>query len=66
MTCRPEARAVLAAAGPSREPVATPSRQPCAFQHWPDIPIKVLTGAGDRFFPAEFQRRLVKDRLGRR
>jgi hypothetical protein len=58
------ARAVLAAAGPPREPADTPFRQPCAFQHWPDVPIKVLTGADDRFFPAEFQRRLAKARLG--
>lgn len=59
-----EARAVLAAAGPPREPAGTPFRQPCAFQHWPDVPIKVLIGSGDRCFPAEFQRRLAKDRLG--
>src|SRR5262249_4329357 len=60
----PRARAVLAAAGPPREPADTPFGQPCAFQHWPDVPIKVLTSAGDRFFPAGFQRRLAKDRLG--
>src|SRR5215472_1630248 len=60
----PRARAVLAAAGPPREPADTPFGQPCAFQRWPDVPIKVLTSAGDRFFPAGFQRRLAKDRLG--
>ena len=59
-----EARAVLAAAGPPREPADTPFRQPCAFRHWPDVPVKVLIGAGDRFFPAEFQHRLAKNRLG--
>jgi hypothetical protein len=58
------ARAVLAAAGPPREPADTSFGQRCAFQHWRGIPIKVLTGAGDRFFPADFQRRLAKDRLG--
>jgi pimeloyl-ACP methyl ester carboxylesterase len=31
---------------------------------WPDVPTRVLTGSGDRFFPAEFQRRLARDRLG--
>jgi hypothetical protein len=58
------ARAALAAAGPPREPAGTPFGQPCAFRHWPDVPVKVLIGAGDRLFPAEFQRRLAKDRLG--
>ena len=58
------ALAVLTAAGPPREPADTPFRQPCAFQRWPGIPIKVLAGADDRFFPAEFQRRVAKERLG--
>lgn len=55
---------MLVAAGPPREPADTPFGQPCVFQRWPDVPIRVLIGAGDRFFPAEFQRRLAKDRLG--
>jgi Alpha/beta hydrolase family len=59
-----EARAVLAAGGPPREPAGTSFRQPCAFQHWPAVPIKALIGAHDRFFPAEFQRRLANERLG--
>jgi pimeloyl-ACP methyl ester carboxylesterase len=37
---------------------------PCDFTAWPDIPIHVVAGRDDRFFPAEFQRRLAKDRLG--
>src|SRR5690242_3458448 len=37
--------------------------QPCSFESWPDVPIRVLVGADDRFFPAEFQRRVAKDRL---
>jgi len=52
-----EARAVLVAAGPPREPADTPFRQPCAFQRWPDVPIKVLIGVGDRLFPAESNQR---------
>lgn len=59
-----QALAVLTAAGPPREPADTPFRQPCAFRRWPGIPIKVLVGADDRFFPAEFQRRVAKERLG--
>jgi pimeloyl-ACP methyl ester carboxylesterase len=36
----------------------------CDFERWPDIPIRVLAGADDRLFPAEFQRRVARDRLG--
>jgi pimeloyl-ACP methyl ester carboxylesterase len=36
----------------------------CSFERWPDVPIRVLVGADDRFFPAEFQRRVAKERLG--
>ncbi|KGJ78372.1 alpha/beta hydrolase [Cryobacterium roopkundense] len=36
----------------------------CDFAEWPAIPIRVLVGAGDRFFPADFQRRVTLDRLG--
>ena len=36
----------------------------CAFERWPDVPIRVLAGADDRFFPVEFQRRVAKERLG--
>jgi pimeloyl-ACP methyl ester carboxylesterase len=37
---------------------------PCDFTAWPDIPIHAVAGHDDRFFPAEFQRRLAQDRLG--
>jgi pimeloyl-ACP methyl ester carboxylesterase len=30
---------------------------------WPDIPTRVLIGRDDRFFPAEFQRRVAQERL---
>jgi hypothetical protein len=36
----------------------------CEFSHWPPVPIKVVAGAADRLFPAEFQRRVARDRLG--
>jgi Alpha/beta hydrolase family len=49
---------------PPRAPADTPFGQPCEFDAWPDIPIKVLVGRDDRFFPAGFQRRVAKDRLG--
>jgi hypothetical protein len=36
----------------------------CAFSSWPEVPIRVVAGAGDRFFPAEFQQRVARERLG--
>lgn len=48
---------------PPREPADTPFAQPCEFERWPDIPVRVLVGTDDRFFPAEFQRRVAMDRL---
>jgi pimeloyl-ACP methyl ester carboxylesterase len=36
----------------------------CAFEGWPDVPIKVVVGSEDRLFPAAFQRRVALDRLG--
>jgi pimeloyl-ACP methyl ester carboxylesterase len=47
-----------------RGPSDTPFGQPCEFERWPDVPIKVLVGRDDRFFPVDLQRRLAKDRLG--
>jgi len=38
--------------------------EPCRFERWPDIPIHVLAGRDDRFFPIEFQRRVARERLG--
>ena len=38
--------------------------QPCDFGSWPDVPISVLVGRDDRFFPAAFQQRVARDRLG--
>jgi pimeloyl-ACP methyl ester carboxylesterase len=37
--------------------------QPCRFERWPSIPIRVIASADDRFFPLEFQRRVARDRL---
>ena len=36
----------------------------CRFEAWPSVPIRVVAGADDRFFPAEFQRRVALERLG--
>jgi pimeloyl-ACP methyl ester carboxylesterase len=55
----------VAASGASeqRAPSPTPFGQPCAFERWPDVPIHVVVGRGDRFFPADFQRAVARDRL---
>jgi hypothetical protein len=37
---------------------------PCTFESWPPVPIHVLAGADERFFPLELQRRVARDRLG--
>jgi pimeloyl-ACP methyl ester carboxylesterase len=37
----------------------------CRFERWPDIPIRVLAGREDRFFPIAFQSRVAKERLGK-
>ena len=39
--------------------------EPCRFERWPEIPIHVLVGRDDRFFPIEFQRRVARERLGK-
>ena len=41
-----------------------PFGTPCAFERWPDVPLRVLTGRDDRFFPLEFQRAVARERLG--
>jgi len=58
-----DARAELLSA-PARAPSAAAMAQPCDFARWPAVPTKVLIGRDDRFFPAGFQRRVAKDRLG--
>ncbi len=35
----------------------------CDFASWPDVAIRVVAGADDRFFPADFQRTVAADRL---
>ena len=37
---------------------------PCTFERWPAIPTRVLIGRDDRFFPADFQQRVARERLG--
>src|SRR5262249_19000990 len=37
--------------------------EPCRFEAWPDVPIHVVGGRDDRFFPIQFQRRVARNRL---
>ena len=59
-----EARTALFAGPPPRDVSDTAWTSPCDFESWPDVPIKVLVGSGDRFFPADFQQHVAKERLG--
>jgi pimeloyl-ACP methyl ester carboxylesterase len=56
---------VLRAAPKPREEAEAVFGEPCRFARWPDIPIRVLAGRDDRFFPIEFQRRVARERLGK-
>jgi pimeloyl-ACP methyl ester carboxylesterase len=47
-----------------RNQSGTPMEQPWPLAAWPDVPTRFLLCRDDRFFPAEFQRRVVHDRLG--
>jgi len=41
-----------------------PFGRPWPLGEWPDVPTRFLQSTDDRFFPVEFQRRVVRDRLG--
>lgn len=47
-----------------RDQSGTPFEKPWPLKAWPDVPTRVLQARDDRFFPAEFQRRVAWDRLG--
>jgi pimeloyl-ACP methyl ester carboxylesterase len=46
-----------------REQAGVVFSRPCRFRRWPQIPMPVIASANDRFFPLEFQRRVVRERL---
>jgi pimeloyl-ACP methyl ester carboxylesterase len=55
---------------PKKEPrerreAETAFREPANFQAWPDVPIHVVVGKDDRFFPRDFQARVAHERLGK-
>lgn len=48
----------------SRNQSGTPFEKPWPLTAWPDIPTKFLLCRDDRFFPANFMRKVVRERLG--
>jgi pimeloyl-ACP methyl ester carboxylesterase len=38
--------------------------EPWPLEVWPDVPTRVLLCRDDRMFPADFQRRVARERLG--
>jgi pimeloyl-ACP methyl ester carboxylesterase len=38
--------------------------QRCDIERWPDVATSAVVGRDDRFFPMEFQRRLLRERVG--
>jgi pimeloyl-ACP methyl ester carboxylesterase len=59
------APAVAAAGEPHQRPEADAVfGSVCDFDAWPPVPIRVVAGADDRFFPVEFQQRVARERLG--
>ena len=47
-----------------REQSGTPFQKPWPLDAWPDVPTRFLLCRDDRFLPADFQRRVVFERLG--
>jgi pimeloyl-ACP methyl ester carboxylesterase len=47
-----------------RDQSGTPFERPYPFERWPDVPTRFLLCRDDRFFPADFMRRQVRERLG--
>jgi pimeloyl-ACP methyl ester carboxylesterase len=42
----------------------TPWEKPWPLQRWPDVPTRFLLCRDDRFFPPDWMRRVVRERLG--
>jgi len=59
----PDVTAEIMAAG-ERPQSDHPFAQPWPLEMWPPVPTRFLQARDDRFFPLEFQRRVVAERLG--
>lgn len=51
-------------ATPPRDQAEAPFLKPWPLSSWPDVPTRFLLCRDDRLFPADFQRRVVRERLG--
>jgi pimeloyl-ACP methyl ester carboxylesterase len=47
-----------------RHQAGAPLREPWPLEEWPDVPTRYLLCRDDRLFPAEWTRRVVRERLG--
>lgn len=47
-----------------RKQSETPGKEPWPLSAWPNVPTRFLLCRQDRFFPAKWLRRVVRDRLG--
>ncbi len=56
-------QAVLRDSPPQRQQSEAIFGEPCRFEHWPNMSIRVIAGADDRFFPLTFQQRVARERL---
>jgi pimeloyl-ACP methyl ester carboxylesterase len=48
----------------ARDSVETPLLEPWPLVAWPDVPTRYLLCRDDRYFPAEWMRQVVRERLG--
>ena len=55
---------VLAASDPPRDQTGRVMEDPWPLGAWPDVPTRFLLCMDDRFFPPEWMRGIVRDRLG--
>jgi len=55
---------VVIEAGPPEPEQAEKPFEDFPLQSWPDVPIRFIQGRDDRFSPIEYQRRVVRERLG--
>jgi pimeloyl-ACP methyl ester carboxylesterase len=57
-------RVVRELADHEREEAEISLSEPATFEKWPDVPLHVVVGEDDRFFPRAFQARIARERLG--
>lgn len=55
---------VLDSSAPPRDQTATLFEEPWPLHAWPDVPTRFLLCRDDRFFPPEWLRQTVRERLG--